>query len=177
MDTYVDSDFAGCVETRRSTSGGCLMLGGHLLKHWSSTQKTIALSSGEAELSGILKGTSEALGMQSLAADLGLVFDVAVRTDASAAVGICRRAGIGKVRHLAVGQLWVQERLRLRDFQLFKHPGERNPGDILTKHVACELIARHTASMSIAYLEGRAACVPHVATSQTATAVTNLPGS
>ena len=122
LDTYVDSDFAGCAETRRSTSGGCLMLGGHLLKHWSSTRKTIALSSGEAELSGILKGTGEALGVQSLAADLGLAVGVEVRTDASAAVGICRRAGIGKVRHLAVGQLWVQERLMLGDFPALQAP-------------------------------------------------------
>ena len=30
----------------------------------------------------------------------------------AAAIGICRRTGIGRVRHLAVGQLWVQERLR-----------------------------------------------------------------
>ena len=52
LEIYVDTDFAGCVETRKSTSGGCAMVGGHLVKHWSTTQKVIALSSGEAELSG-----------------------------------------------------------------------------------------------------------------------------
>ena len=60
---YVDTDFAGCSVTRRSTSGGTLLHGTHLVKHWSTTQKTTALSSGEAELYGVVKGASEALGL------------------------------------------------------------------------------------------------------------------
>ena len=44
---YADSDWAGCSRTRKSTSGGCILLGGHLLKAWSSTQRGIALSSAE----------------------------------------------------------------------------------------------------------------------------------
>jgi hypothetical protein len=46
LQTYVDTDFAGCMATRRSTSGGCAMRGTHLMKHWSSTQKAVTLSSG-----------------------------------------------------------------------------------------------------------------------------------
>lgn len=41
----VDSDFGGCQTTRRSTSGGIAMRGSHPVKHWSTTQTTIALSS------------------------------------------------------------------------------------------------------------------------------------
>ena len=83
------------------------MLGSHLIKTWSNTQKVVALSSGEAELMGILRGASEALGLQSIAADLGISLEVSVHADSSAAIGICRRTGIGKVRHLATGQLWA----------------------------------------------------------------------
>ena len=43
-DVYVDTDWAGCPKTRKSTSGGCVMLGSHCVKHWSSTQTSIALS-------------------------------------------------------------------------------------------------------------------------------------
>ena len=39
IDIYVDSDYAGCPRTRKSTSGGCVMLGSHLIKSWSSTQE------------------------------------------------------------------------------------------------------------------------------------------
>ena len=142
------------------------MIGGHLIKHWASTQKTLSLSSGESELSGILKGTSEALGLRSLAEDLGLFPTVKVRTDASAAVGICKRCGLGKVRHLAVGQLWVQERLRAGDFELYKHPGAHNPGDLLTKHVPAALIQHHTEAVGLAFEEGRAEVAPQATEEQ-----------
>ena len=39
VDVFSDSDWAGCRRTRRSAAGGALMIGGHLIKHWSSTRK------------------------------------------------------------------------------------------------------------------------------------------
>ena len=44
---YSDSDWAGCAASRKSTSGGVLMIGGHLIKTYSRQQRTIALSSAE----------------------------------------------------------------------------------------------------------------------------------
>ena len=38
LDVYTDTDWAGCARTRKSTSGGCIMLGEHAIKTWSSTQ-------------------------------------------------------------------------------------------------------------------------------------------
>ena len=159
---YADTDFAGCTHTRRSTSGGCAMMGSHLVKHWSSTQKTVTLSSGEAELAGIVKATAEALGLQSLGADLGLTVSIQVYADSAAAIGICRRCGIGRVRHLAVGQLWVQEKIRAGEVALFKVHGEVNPADLLTKHVARDLVDRHILRMCLAHGGARAATAPHI---------------
>ena len=48
IDAYSDTDWSGCPKTRKGTSGGCLMLGKHLIKFWSSTQASVSLSSGEA---------------------------------------------------------------------------------------------------------------------------------
>ena len=59
IDLFVDTDVAGCRETRRSNSGGVAMIGGGNVKHWRKTQTTIALSSGEAELSGIGQGIAQ----------------------------------------------------------------------------------------------------------------------
>ncbi len=67
-----DTDFAGCGKTRKSTSGGVLMLGSHLLKSWSSTQAVIALSSGEAEYYGMVKGASVALGCKAMLSEIGV---------------------------------------------------------------------------------------------------------
>ena len=138
------------------------MLGSCLLKHWASTQKAITLSSGEAELGGVVRGTCEGLGLVSLAKDLGVALQLEVYTDSSAAVGICRRSGLGKVRHLAVGQLWTQERLRQGDFKLFKVPGSWNPADLMTKPMARHEIDRHLETMCLARSDGRAALAPEL---------------
>ena len=62
LQVYVDSDWAGCRRTRKSTNGGCMLLNGACLKTWSTTQSVRAVSSGEAEYYAALKGASMALG-------------------------------------------------------------------------------------------------------------------
>ena len=71
VDLFVDTDFAGCKETRRSASGGAVMVGQCLVNRWAKTQTTISLSSGESELHGIASGCAQALGVQSLMHDMG----------------------------------------------------------------------------------------------------------
>ena len=157
---FVDTDFAGCYKTRRSTSGGMIMLGEHALRHWSVTQPTVALSSGEAELAGIVSGAAQGLGLKSMAHDLGFDINPHLFTDATAAIGICRKRGLSRIRHLSTSDLWVQERLRHGDFQPSKIPGAQNLADALTKHIDGSTLARHTQTMSISYEEGRAASAP-----------------
>ena len=69
------------------------MLGSHTVRHWSKTQSTIALSSREAELSGIGSWIAETLGFQSLARDMGWELSLTVHSDANTAIGIVRRRG------------------------------------------------------------------------------------
>ena len=66
LTVWTDTDYAGCKKTRKSTSGGVVMWGQHLIKSWSSTQSVIALSSGEAEYYGMVKGSSIGLGIQAV---------------------------------------------------------------------------------------------------------------
>ena len=139
-----------------------MMHGSHLIKHWSSTQTTVALSSAEAELTGICKGAAQGLGLRALAKDLGLKWEITVGTDAAAAIGICRRRGIGKIRHLATADLWVQDRVKKGDFKLIKVPGMDNPADVLTKHVDRTALDKHLATMSLKYEAGRAASAPRI---------------
>ena len=60
------------------------MIGSHVIKTWSTTQAVLALSSGEAEYYGMVKGASIALGVQSMLRDLGVEVRIRLRTDASA---------------------------------------------------------------------------------------------
>ena len=50
FDAFMDSDWAACRSTGRSTSGGLVKLGWHPIKTWSTTQTVVAMSSGEAKL-------------------------------------------------------------------------------------------------------------------------------
>ena len=158
----MDTDFGGCHVTRRSTSGGAATRGDHLVKHWSTTQATVALSSAEAELTGICKEASQGLGLQSLARDLGIDLQLKIMTDATAAIGICRRRGLGKVRHLATADLWIQDKLRRKDFQLEKVLGADNPADMLTKHVDRATLAKHMNKLGLYVEEGRAESAPAI---------------
>ena len=95
VDVYTDTDWAGCPRTRKSTSGGCVMLGKHTIKTWSTTQSSVSLSSGEAEFNGVVRGAGMGLGFQSLMRDLGQDAHVRVWTDSEAAIGISSRQGLG----------------------------------------------------------------------------------
>ena len=105
---YSDSDWAGCRRTARSTSGGVLMLGSHLVKSWSSTQKSIALSSGVAELIALVKVSTELIGLLQLLRDWGRLEEGEVMVDSSAALAVTHRRGNGKMRHVKGGSLWIQ---------------------------------------------------------------------
>ena len=129
----------------------------------SCTPKVVTLSSGEAELAGVAKGASEGLGLQSIGLDLGLEMSLRVHTDSTAAQGICNRSGIGKVRHLAVSQLWVQERLRDKSFALYKVRGEFNPADLMTKHLDQSKIRLCLATMGLRVEAGRPETAPKLA--------------
>ena len=138
------------------------MRGSHLIKHWSVTQTTVALSSAEAELTGICRGAIQGLGLQSLCVDLGIPVKIKILTDAAAAVGICRRRGLGKIRHLATADLWVQDRLKKRDFELVRIAGVDNPADILTKHVAKAILQKHMLNLGLKLEDGRAKSAPTI---------------
>ena len=168
IDVFVDTDWAGCPRTRRSTSGGCVMLGAHAVKTWSTTQAGVSLSSGEAEFYGVLKGSGIGLGVQSLLADLGVTLPLRVWTDSSAAIGICNRQGLGKLRHLATHLLWIQQAVRSRRLDLRKVAGEQNPADLFTKQsVTREKLNSLVTMLGCQYRGGRAVSAPLTRTATT----------
>lgn len=126
------------------------------MKHWSKTQSTIALSSGEAELSGIGSGMAQALGIQALAADMGWALQPRVHSDATAAIGISKRRGLGKIRHLHTCDLWIQEQTKTERVLLEKVLGSENPADIFTKYVDQAIIANALRKMNCEFRDGRA---------------------
>ena len=91
----------------------------------------------------MVKGASVALGIKSMLKDLGVDVRIRLRTDASAAQGIAKRRGLGKIRHIEVAQLWLQEKVNNGDIEVMKVKGEGNLADALTKGVDASIMQCH----------------------------------
>ncbi len=144
---YSDSDWAGCRRTAKSTSGGVVLLGTHCIKTWSATQKSVTLSSGEAELVAAVKMCTELIGIAQLAYDWGQEYATRVYVDSSAAIGAAQRRGNGKLRHVKVGMMWIQEKVDEGEIEIDKVRGEHNPSDLMTKHLPATKIIQHMTAM------------------------------
>ena len=153
----VGSDWAGCRRTAKSTSGGAICHGGHLLKSWAATQKNITLSSAEAELVAAVRTSTEALGVAQLAYDWGMELPVRIYIDSSAAIGIASRKGNGKMRHVRVGDLWIQELVEEEEIEIHKVLGTLNPADAFTKNLTQAALDGYLQKLGTEFREGRAA--------------------
>ena len=126
------------------------MWGSHVIRTWSTTQSVIAMSSGEAASCSMVKVSSMGMGIKSIAMDLGVVMSVInVKTDASAAKGIAYRKGLGKVRHIEVSQLCLQDRASKVDIVIEKVSTHVNLADALTKHVDSGKLNSHMISVGM----------------------------
>ena len=84
--------------------------------------------------------------------------------DATAAIGMCRRLGIGKIRHLDTSLLWLQHKVRSKDVLLSKIAGAENCADALTEHLNGPLLRAHLQRMAIVFETGRADSAPKLQT-------------
>ena len=105
-----------------------------------------------------MRASTEGLGILTLMSDFGCPdMRASVGMDASAAIGIVQRQGIGKLRHVEVDVLWIQEQQARRLLPLRKVPGPRNPSDMGTKHIAVALMDQYLQQLNLEVVEGRAA--------------------
>lgn len=162
LDVVVDSDWAGCRETRRSTSGGCIVFRGVCLKFWSTTQQHHALSSGEAEYYAAVKGGSEGLYVKNLCSDLGICVEVIIHSDSAACRGMCNRDGVGKLRHVELQYFWLQQAVRAKKLGMKRILGAKNPADLMTKFLGAADIEAKMEAMGMFFEEGRTKAVDGV---------------
>ena len=150
---FTDSDWAGCRKSRKSTSGGAILLGKHCLRTWSSTQPVHALSVAEAEYYALIEGATRCLGVQSMLRDVGVATDIVVlSTDSSSAKSYASRRGLGKMRHIEVKDLWLQEAVCRGRIRLQKVDGRHNPADLFTKFLSATDICKCCKSLSVSII-------------------------
>ena len=110
----------------------------------------MSLSSCEAEVNALVKCGVEGLGLRNLVRHCGRpTVELRLCTDASAAVGVCRRYGCGKLKHLSIKQLWAQEKVDRGELDIIKVPRLKNPSDLLTHHPTKQELESLTLMMGI----------------------------
>ena len=95
-----------------------------------------------------------------IARDMGLALEIHMHSDATAAIGIARRTGMGRIRHLDVCDLWIQEKLNSKLAYLHKVLGTENPADLLTKYTDRQILNMALDKMGLKFLDGRSGVAP-----------------
>ena len=88
---------------------------------------------------------------------------IRMSTDASAAEGMASRKGLGKLRHIEVNQLWLQDKVGDGEIMISNIKGESTPADTLTKHVDGDMLKQRVIQAQLHVTEGRHPLMPEVA--------------
>ena len=153
---YTDTDWAADELTRKSVSCTVERYGSHMPdcsasrnNHWShcppERQSFTALSEPWRRQSKPHRSWSRS----------GCNWRVTTASDSSAARGICTRTGSGKVRHLSIKELWIQEAYRKKEFRLLSVDTLLNWVDIGTKAHTSERLTSLLRQMSCCLKEGQ----------------------
>lgn len=139
VEGYTDSDWAGDITDRKSTSGYFTFVGGNLVTWRSKKQKVVALSSAEAEFIGITKGLQELIWLRRILSELGFGPSDGMRLfcDNKAAIAISQNpVQHDRTKHIEVNRHFIRQNLEENTISLpFVRTGDQL-ADILTKGVS-----------------------------------------
>ena len=138
LEIFSDSDWAKHRTTRRSVSSGYLFLFGNLLYSSSRSQKALALSSCEAEVYAGTSATSDAVLMYHcicFCVGPNETVKVHLALDNSAGRSFFHRSGVGKIRHISLRVLWMQQKVREKFLTVGAVSTKCNPSDLGTKRM------------------------------------------
>ena len=135
VEAYSDSDWAGNRITRRSVAGCCILVNNAFAHGCSKSQKTVALSSAEAEYNSAVACAIDGILIHSMVEFVypGNVAPLQLLVDSAAARGITQRQGVGRVWHLASKLLWLQQHVAPGQIHVAPVATKTNPADIATK--------------------------------------------
>ena len=139
---YTDADWAGCQESRRSTTGYVFLLSAAPISWSSRTQPTVALSTAEAEYMSASAATQEALWLRSLLHELGFSQKqpTIIHEDNQGAIALSLNDGFhGRTKHIAIRHHFIREAVANGSVILQYIPSAAQLADLLTKNVATKI--------------------------------------
>lgn len=143
---FVDSDWGRCVIDRRSYTGYAFTFSNAAISWKSQKQKTVALSSTEAEYMGISEAIKEAIHLRTFLKELGLddLSKITLYNDNRGAGLLAENHMFHqRTKHIDIRHHFIRDVLRDGDIKLEYMPTEEMPADVLTtaltgpKHYNC----------------------------------------
>jgi len=146
-----DADWAGCTIDRRSYSGYCFIYAGTVISWEAKKQKTVSLSTAEAEYTAISEATKEALHLKKLANDMGINHDfIQLYNDNQAAQNLCLNPIVSsKSKHIDIKIHFIREVCDRGDIKIMYKPTTEMEADILTKPLASCKHIKHRNSFGL----------------------------
>jgi hypothetical protein len=132
---FCDSDYANCVNTRRSVTGFEFGYKGTAISWQSKLQPTVARSTTEAEYMAAAAAIAEALWLKKLFAEFGVpARPMLIFSDSQGALAVLKNpGGSGRTKHIDVMHHFARERVMRGDVTMEYISTDRNVADILTK--------------------------------------------
>jgi len=133
---FVDSDWAGCVDTRRSTSGYIFLMGGAPVCWSAKRQPIVALSSTEAEYISLARGAQQAMWMKNWLSEVFLPQETpfCLHGDNLGSISLTETTKAHQLsKHLDIRWHYIRDHVREGEITISSIPGKENIADIMTK--------------------------------------------
>ena len=132
---YSDSDFTGCKLDRKSTTGGCQLLGGKLVSWTSKKQNSVSTSTAEAEYVAVGSCCAQVLWMRNNLPDYDLQLSkIPIYCDNTSAIAIANNPVLhSKTKHIEVRYHYIRDRVMNGDIELHFVPTEYLLAEFFTK--------------------------------------------
>jgi histone deacetylase 1/2 len=157
---YSDADWAGCPDTRRSTSGYCVFLGDSLVSWSSKRQTTVSRSSAEAEYRAVANAAAECCWLRNLLHELHVPIAKAtvIYCDNVSAVYMSENpVHHRRTKHVELDIHFVREKVALGQFKVLHIPTRQQFADIMTKGLPTPLFNEFRDSLCIRSTEASTA--------------------